>query len=412
MLVPLIWNARAGKANTRAATAHWATAQGYQAVHAQTTFNGQPWSRSRFPHPTRAQTSRRLPSGSQPRRGACRQGRALVPTLGGILLGHQPLGPMEIPSLERLLPVGPMPTRQPLDTRSSPGSPARRLKSRSQSTDTNLVTKRSDPDLLARVQLASTEHIFTFPDIQAVEPQTTRKDSPVVEKAHPSVDSPQRQPPAQSASAVSSEDKGSSKGGAEVAADAASKERVRPQEHSISGGLIDMLVKDVILDKVLSAAGRVETAFLTHGSNSLEVKDDEDTAPHPEKGASDEARTRLHYRPRKQRKSGLSTIEIQRTLDARGGGHASPSQAVAARLRANDAPAAVAGGGGGRTAVEEAVPERCPECALPLEHYSDEELGLCIVLLATFVHRQPAPGCAPAPRDSATSCQVRSFHRT
>lgn len=315
---------------------------------------------------------------------------------GGALLGPQPLGPMEIPSLERLLPVGPMPTRQPLDTRSSPGSPARRLKARSQSTDTNLVTKHSDPDLLARVRLASTEHIFTFPDIQAVEPQTTRKDSPVVEKAHPSANSPQRQPPAQTAgvSATPSEEgsKGS-KGGTEAAADAASKERVRPQEHSISGGLIDMLVKDVILDKVLSAAGRVETAFLTHGSNSLEVKDDEDAAPHPEKGASDEARTRLHYRPRKQRKSGLSTVEIQRTLDARGGAarrarKSEPSSGGPTPSKRR--PGSSGGGGGGRAAVEEAVPERCPECALALEHYSDEELGLCIVLLATFVHRQPA----------------------
>ncbi|XP_070377842.1 protein unc-79 homolog isoform X1 [Dermacentor albipictus] len=315
---------------------------------------------------------------------------------GGALLGPQPLGPMEIPSLERLLPVGPMPTRQPLDTRSSPGSPARRLKARSQSTDTNLVTKHSDPDLLARVKLASTEHIFTFPDIQAVEPQTTRKDSPVVEKAHPSANSPQRQPPAQMAgasAAPSEEGSKGSKGGTEAAADAASKERVRPQEHSISGGLIDMLVKDVILDKVLSAAGRVETAFLTHGSNSLEVKDDEEAAPHPEKGASDEARTRLHYRPRKQRKSGLSTVEIQRTLEARGGAarrarKSEPSSGGPTPSKRR--PGSSGGGGGGRAAVEEAVPERCPECALALEHYTDEELGLCIVLLATFVHRQPA----------------------
>ncbi|KAK8775211.1 hypothetical protein V5799_031444 [Amblyomma americanum] len=315
----------------------------------------------------------------------------------GSLLGPPPLGPIEIPSLERLLPVGPMPSRQPLDTRSSPGSPARRLKARSQSTDTNLVAKRSDPDLLARVQLASSEHIFTFPDVQAVEPQTARKDSPVVEKAHPSGNSPQRPPPAPTASAVatpSEEGSKGSKGGTDAAAaDAASKERLRPQEHSISGGLIDMLVKDVILDKVLSAAGRVETAFLTHGSNSLEVKDDEDTTPHPEKGASDEARTRLHYRPRKQRKSGLSTVEIQRTLDARGGAarrarKSEPSSGGPTPSKRR--PGSSGGGSGGRAAVEEAVPERCPECALALEHYSDEELGLCIVLLATFVHRQPA----------------------
>lgn len=127
----------------------------------------------------------------------------------------------------------------------------------------------------------------------------------MAEKAHPSGSSPQRPPTAQqqqqpatiSAAATpppAAEEgggKGGGKGGGGTAAAAAaeaadasgSKERVRPQEHSISGGLIDMLVKDVILDKVLSAAGRVETAFLTHGSNSLEVKDDDElaTTPHP-----------------------------------------------------------------------------------------------------------------------------------
>lgn len=343
---------------------------------------------------------------------------------GGPLLGPPSLTPIEIPSLERLLPVGPMPSRQPLDTRSSPGSPARRLKARSQSTDTNLVAKRSDPDLLARVRLASTEHIFTFPDIQAVE--TTRKDLSLAEKAHPSGSSPQRPPTAQqqqqpatiSAAATpppAAEEgggKGGGKGGGGTAAAAAaeaadasgSKERVRPQEHSISGGLIDMLVKDVILDKVLSAAGRVETAFLTHGSNSLEVKDDDElaTTPHPpdSKGASDEARTRLHYRPRKQRKSGLSTVEIQRTLDTRGGAarrarksepsSGGPTPSKRRPGSSSGGGGGGSGGGGGRAIAEEAVPERCPECALPLEHYGDEELGLCIVLLATFVHRQPA----------------------
>ncbi|KAG0432726.1 hypothetical protein HPB47_020594, partial [Ixodes persulcatus] len=299
--------------------------------------------------------------------------------LRGLPLGPVPPRPIEIPSLERLLPVGPLPTRREaaLDIRSIPSSPAKRLKSRSQSTDTTLAAKRSEPDLLAsaRVQLAGSgtqrDQVFTFPDVPAA-----------AAEQHPSEKPPQRQP--SSDTVVKAEEGG--KGRGEDAA--ALKDRVRPQEHSISGGLIDMLVKDVILDKVLSAAGRVETAFFTHGGNSLEVKDDEEPAtPHPDKGASDEARSRLHYRPRKQRKSGLTTVEIQRTLESRGG--------TGRRARKTDpgpgpTPSKRSGRPPSSRSGEDAVPDRCPECAVALEQYSDEELGLCVVLLATFVHRQPS----------------------
>lgn len=33
---------------------------------------------------------------------------------------------------------------------------------------------------------------------------------------------------------------------------------------------------------------------------------------------------------------------------------------------------------------------RCCECGLIKEEYSDEELGLCIIVLGTFVHREPS----------------------
>lgn len=39
---------------------------------------------------------------------------------------------------------------------------------------------------------------------------------------------------------------------------------------------------------------------------------------------------------------------------------------------------------------EDCVSERCPECGTVLEEYSDEEIGLCIVALGTFIHREPA----------------------
>ncbi|XP_022815729.1 protein unc-79 homolog [Spodoptera litura] len=40
---------------------------------------------------------------------------------------------------------------------------------------------------------------------------------------------------------------------------------------------------------------------------------------------------------------------------------------------------------------------RCAECGTAVEQYSDEELGLCIIVLATFVHREPAAAAAMLP---------------
>lgn len=39
---------------------------------------------------------------------------------------------------------------------------------------------------------------------------------------------------------------------------------------------------------------------------------------------------------------------------------------------------------------DECVNDRCSECGTVKEEYSDEEIGLCIVTLGTFIHREPA----------------------
>ena len=38
---------------------------------------------------------------------------------------------------------------------------------------------------------------------------------------------------------------------------------------------------------------------------------------------------------------------------------------------------------------DDCVSERCSECGTMIEEYSDEEIGLCIVALGTFIHREP-----------------------
>lgn len=37
------------------------------------------------------------------------------------------------------------------------------------------------------------------------------------------------------------------------------------------------------------------------------------------------------------------------------------------------------------------------ECGTAVEQYSDEELGLCVIVLATFVHREPAAAAPMLP---------------
>lgn len=47
---------------------------------------------------------------------------------------------------------------------------------------------------------------------------------------------------------------------------------------------------------------------------------------------------------------------------------------------------------------EDMVVERCTECGAVVEEYNDEEIGLCIVILSTFVHREPAMAAPLLPK--------------
>ena len=40
---------------------------------------------------------------------------------------------------------------------------------------------------------------------------------------------------------------------------------------------------------------------------------------------------------------------------------------------------------------------RCPKCNAPFEEFSEEELGMCIVILSTFVHREPSLAASMLP---------------
>lgn len=36
------------------------------------------------------------------------------------------------------------------------------------------------------------------------------------------------------------------------------------------------------------------------------------------------------------------------------------------------------------------IVERCSDCGAHIEEYTDEEIGILIVILGTFIHREPA----------------------
>lgn len=46
---------------------------------------------------------------------------------------------------------------------------------------------------------------------------------------------------------------------------------------------------------------------------------------------------------------------------------------------------------------EEKICHRCSECGAALEEYNDEEIGIMIIILNTFIHREPALAAAFLP---------------
>ena len=40
--------------------------------------------------------------------------------------------------------------------------------------------------------------------------------------------------------------------------------------------------------------------------------------------------------------------------------------------------------------ADDIVLDRCSDCGAIIEHYAHDEIGLCIVALATYIHREPS----------------------
>ncbi|KAK7493418.1 hypothetical protein BaRGS_00015318 [Batillaria attramentaria] len=114
---------------------------------------------------------------------------------------------------------------------------------------------------------------------------------------------------------------------------------------------------------------------------------------------------RPNFRQRKERKTGLTTIELQRrfpdlyeaaTKISEEGTTPTCSATKPSGRRARRAEMmAKSQATGSKKPLpnsrygENVMVERCSECNLVLEQYDDETIGLCITVLATFIHREP-----------------------
>ncbi|XP_076339617.1 UNC-79 domain-containing protein isoform X3 [Tachypleus tridentatus] len=125
-------------------------------------------------------------------------------------------------------------------------------------------------------------------------------------------------------------------------------------------------------------------------SDSFDSKDDDDHGKLQKE--KEDVKSRLHYRPKKQRKMGLSSMEIQRLADPKSANSRRRKTEVGSNNNSvgflSKRSSTSQSSGGGHVA-EDTVTERCSECGGVLQEFSNEELGLCIVILSTYVHREP-----------------------
>lgn len=59
---------------------------------------------------------------------------------------------------------------------------------------------------------------------------------------------------------------------------------------------------------------------------------------------------------------------------------------------------------------EELICHRCSECGAQIEEYSDEEIGIMIIILNTFIHREPALAAAFLPEILTTVSKYVSVY--
>ncbi|GAB6020639.1 hypothetical protein CHUAL_003310 [Chamberlinius hualienensis] len=112
--------------------------------------------------------------------------------------------------------------------------------------------------------------------------------------------------------------------------------------------------------------------FDSHPDTSKEAPDGDKLSHRRE---PEETRAKAHFRQRRQKENRNATNRKSKKGDYVGSGGVSRSTSQPQTSQ---------------KLADEVMVDRCPQCGVILEHYNDEELGLCVVILATCIHREPA----------------------
>ncbi|KAK3093633.1 hypothetical protein FSP39_018303 [Pinctada imbricata] len=101
-----------------------------------------------------------------------------------------------------------------------------------------------------------------------------------------------------------------------------------------------------------------------------------------------------NFRQRKARKTGLMTVELQKLYPELNEPVSEDTQAKPSGRRARKSELLTKGKAAKKIPVsrygENVMVERCSKCNAILEQYDEDTIGYCIIVLATFIHREPS----------------------
>nr|XP_042898256.1 protein unc-79 homolog isoform X2 [Parasteatoda tepidariorum] len=334
----------------------------------------------------------------------------------GVQTGN--IGLIDIPAPERLLPVGPLPATKKdwypfvskSDSETTSESPLKISITQAENINLNNVVseKKSDQNKLGELQ--SIKSKVELPILDLTPAKLESRDMPET-KLLPQSAVPEKksfdQPETSAVAALASgnfmnklfditPEIGIPSSAFSVFDVCKNAMDLRNEENSKSES---KLQKDNDLENFQSSTGSVD--LLTNEKTEATNLTQESTVHKgSERASDDEVKCRLPYRQRKQRKSGLSTLEAQRSFDYQNAGGrrmrkvemGSISSGGLASKRSSTCQGSFPRGG------DDMVIERCTECGSVIEEYSDEEIGLCIVILSTFVHREPSMAAPLLPK--------------
>lgn len=170
-----------------------------------------------------------------------------------------------------------------------------------------------------------------------------------------------------------------------------------PKKESISKTNTNMTKRDSKVDLIEFKDESIEKVIIetlsvkpNTGSDKPEETKTQSTNVTSNQTSSEQKPVRQHYRQRKARKIGSTASELQRSLEGRGGGVADKvsrrtGRSIPTKRTTGSQPTASA-----IQSQEDLVYERCSRCGNVLEQFSEEEIGMCIIILGTYVHREPS----------------------